>query len=555
MTNIAQKPFAWFLLGALILGVQGAPLSARDPAVTKVLVDAEKPIGPIGNLYNVGYDGFGDLTIPAMTKGFSDLGVKYFRLPIFLDELCGDKPGEYRWDAVMERDQGLDIIARIKKIQADGMTPLLVFCWHGFKGFHLPKWIHGDEGRGSWMNYNLDSTKAEKGYGDQLPVVTQIARDFSAHLVSNGLKGLRWETIYEMDGNKIVDLHYAVAKGIKESDPTARIIGPATWPGLSIEEVFVKPYLAKYGPDLLDGISIHWYANNDHGFWDQKPGLIDGTTILTMGDKNLLNYLMNETPAYGTWVKSLAALLKDKSVNPTGKKFEIGYTEADINSTSYYKRNPVNADWPKYNPEADVYHNTNYFGGVWWASLLGHVAASGTGADVAKYNGRFYYGVEDCVPPDKAYRYPVWFAMKLLGDQGGLRSGRQMISAKAADDGTPILEAFATGSADDLRVIVVNKTFYPQAAEIEVSGLKDGDWTATTYLFDQTRVAPFIGKKPNSGDEEGNYKGFPDDSISEPSLLPTGEIKCTSVDGKMVLPIAPCPPVSFAVWTFKRAQK
>lgn len=547
--------FSWILLLPLTAQVHGVTPNAPQPTVTKVKVDAAKPVGLIGNLFNVGYDGFGELTIPAVTQGFTDLGMKYFRLPILLDELCGEKPGEYRWDAVMARDQGLDIVARIRKIQSLGMTPLLVFGWHGFKGFHLPSWIHGDEGTGTWMNYNLDGSKAPTGYGDQLPLATRIARDFSAYLVSSGLQGMRWETIYEMDGPRLVDLHHAVAKGIKESDPTAWIIGPATWPGFSVEEAFVKPYLAKYGPTLLDGISIHWYANNDHSFWELKPGLMDGSTLFTMADKPLLKHLMNETPSYGTWVKSLDALLKDKSVNPSGKKFEISYTEADVNSTSYYKRNPVNKHWPQYNPETDIYHNTNYFGGVWWASVLCHVAATGTGADVAKYNGRFYYGVVDWVPPDKAYRYPVWFAMKLLGERGGLKAGRQMLQAQAAGEGASALESFATGSNDDLRIIVINKTFLPQAAEIEISSLADGNWTANTYLFDQTRVAPFIGKKPDSGDDEGTYKGYPDDSSSEPSLLPTGELQCTSLSGKMLLPTTSCPPISFTVHTLQRAPK
>ena len=39
--------------------------------VTQLRIEADKPIGPIGNLYNVGYNGWGDITYPGMVKFFN----------------------------------------------------------------------------------------------------------------------------------------------------------------------------------------------------------------------------------------------------------------------------------------------------------------------------------------------------------------------------------------------------------------------------------------------------------------------------------------------------
>ena len=61
-----------------------------------------------------------------------------------------------------------------------------------------------------------------------------------------------WETIYEIGHTMPMPrIHFAAARGIRSSDPSARLIGPATWPGWTVEERFVKPYLTTYGPDLL----------------------------------------------------------------------------------------------------------------------------------------------------------------------------------------------------------------------------------------------------------------------------------------------------------------
>jgi hypothetical protein len=351
----------------------------------------------------------------------------------------------------------------------------------------------------------------------------------------------------------LVEIHHAVALGIREADPTARIVGPATWPGWSVEERFVKPYLKKYGPDLLDMVSVHWYASCDHGFWKLKPGLKEGKTIMTMADRDLMTYLMNETPDYGTHVSSLNRLLQDQTLNPQGKKIGIIFTEADVNATSYYHRNPVNPAWPNYSARSDCWQNDNYFGGVWWASMLCHVAATGTGADVCKFNTRNFWGVQEGVPTDRAYRYPIWFAMKLLQDACGLRAGRQMLDASASGGGAPLVEAFATGSPDDVGVIVINKSFDPQRADVTVSGLTGGQWQATCYLFDQARAAAFLGAKPGDRKGDGNFQGFPDDdAISLQSLKPVGTMTASASNGAASFREVNCPPVSFVVLKLAR---
>lgn len=550
------------LLAALLLaGVSSnhaESLNTAPGTTTKIMIAADQPSGVIGNLYNVGYNGWGDITYPGMVNAFNELGVRFCRLQIDLKALCGEQPGHYRWDYKTPDDQGLNLTQRIKKIIANGWTPLLAFSFHSSEA-KLPNWLRGarnDTEGNSWTRYNLDGTKARNGYGDQLDAVTTMAQDMAAHFAAQDLRGLWWESIYEMGGTEpLVEIHHAVAKGVKAADDSAKLVGPATWPGWSVEERFVKPYLRKYGADLLDVVSMHWYASCDHGFWKLKAGLMDGQTIMTMADKELMLYLMNETPNYGSCARSLHVLLEDKTLNPTGKKIGIMYTEVDVNASSYYLRNPENPDWPAYSARADCWQNCNYFGGVWWASVLGHIASTGTEADVFKFNTRNFYGIQEVVPPNRAYRYPVWFAMKLLRDAGGLRAGRQMLGASAKEGGAPLVEAYATGGPADLRIIVINKSFDPQTADITASGLAPDSWAADYYLFDKTRTAQFMGKKPND-QHDGTFQGYPDDdAISQQSLNPVETLPCSIRDKNALFFNVKCPPVSLVILKLKRSQQ
>jgi hypothetical protein len=399
------------------------------------------------------------------------------------------------------------------------------------------------------VRYNRDGSLAQE-WGDQFEAATDIARDVAQHFASLGLTGLHYETIYEMGHDMpLTEIHHSVAQGLREGDPTATIIGPATWPGWTVEERFVKPYLAKYGADLLDAMSVHWYASNDHDLWKLWEGEPEGWA-LTMGHERYLSAMLDRTALFGDWTRSLQALLSDPALNPAGKPIGIIFTEIDVNATSYYLRNPVNEDWPTYRADRDCWLNTNYFGGVWWASVLGHIASVGVAADAAKFLTRNYYGLAEMAPDDRAYRYPVWFALKLLGEQGGLQAGRQMLTASVA--GATSLEAFATGGPDDLRVILINKAFAPQTADISIGGLSPGQWQATCYLFDRTRVAQFLGRKPGE-QADGAFEGAPsDDSLSARCLQPLPPLPCTPGGDRQQIAGVPCPPLSLTVLHFAR---
>ncbi|MCE5199852.1 MAG: hypothetical protein ABFD54_07325 [Armatimonadota bacterium] len=530
-------------------------VAAIEPSLTEITVDAGKPLGPIGDLYSFGYNGWGDIINTGMITNFNDINTKYCRLNVNLTGLCGDKPGDYHWDATGPADVNMTLVDNIKTIITNGWTPLLAFTIHGGGGA-MPKWFHGDANdhkQNSWCRYNTDGSKVSDGYGNQLDAMTQITRDITAYLVSKGFVGQSYETIYEMGVDMpLVEIHYAVAKGVREADPAAILIGPATWPQWSVEERFVKPYLKKYGADLLDMVSMHWYGTNDHGYVELMKNNNDD--ILTMADTAATKYLMEKTTMFRDATSSLSVLLSDKTLNPSGKKIGITFTEIDIDATSYYQRNPVNNDWPKYRADTDCWLNCNYFGGVWWASVLSNIASTGKGADAFKFNGRNYYGMQDMTGDNKAYRYPIWFAFKLLQDQGGLIKGRQVVSAAAKGGGAPMVEAFATGGPDDLRVIVVNKSSDQQAADISISGMKSGHWTATRYLYDRTRVASCMGREPGHNGS-AKFEGYPDsDAVSKKCLTPVNSVACRSEGGKVTITNMPCPPISFTVLTFNKGQ-
>ena len=62
-------------------------------------------------------------------------------------------------------------------------------------------------------------------------------------------------------------------------------------------------------------MSVHWYANNEHGLWD--TGYDPGTGTITMADDLWLRCLMEVTPKFGPWCESLRALLAIRSLRAT----------------------------------------------------------------------------------------------------------------------------------------------------------------------------------------------------------------------------------------------
>lgn len=508
------------LLVSLFLPV----LAAAGGQVSQVTVRAGAPIATVPpGLYSVGYNGWGDTSAPQAVAELNALGVKFCRLEVNLKDFCGDKPGDYRWDYKTPPDLGVGFVARVRQLIANGWTPLLSLS----TSFALPSWFHGevrDPSKGpTWLTFR-----------GQPAAMTRIARDLAAGLAARGLKGLYYETIYELGVQMpLAEIHHIVALGLREGDPTCHIVGPATWPGWSVEERFVKPYLRKYGPDLLDVVSVHWYADNEHSFW-ALPGWKQTRGIVTMADHTMLEYLMETAPKYAAWCRSLRALLDDPAVNPTRKHIGIAFTEFDALATSPYGRNPENPDWPKYDPAADCYINTNYFGGVWSAYVLCDVAASGCAEAMFKFNARDFYGLIENGKGHDFYRLPVWFAWKLLRDEGGLVPGAKMLTtdvkgpmdqahAHVGGQDEPWVGAFAVRAEDGLRLIVINRSQAAQTVEVKVAGLPAGKWKATRYLYCEGRVAEFIGRKPGTK-TEGAFAGAPGDSKSEACLKPLDTI-------------------------------
>jgi hypothetical protein len=551
-------PFLALCLSVLVILASSLPSSAAPTGVT---IDASRPIATVPDgLYSVGYNGWGDITNPEAIRELKDVQVTFCRIDVDLKLLCGDRLGDYRWDYTTPRDLGQGFVARVKQIIANGWTPLLALS----TSHSLPSWFKGEPSDAKstpWTKLNLDGSPAADDKSDQYAQLEQITQAVAAGLAERGLKGLYWETIYEIGHTMpMAEIHYHAARGIRQADPTAKLTGPATWPGWTVEERFVKPYLAKYGPDLLDFVTVHWYADNEHGLW-AAPGWKERKGPITMGDRLFLQYLMETTPKYADWCKSLRALLDDRRLNTPGKRIGIAYSEFDALAESPYQRNPENPDWPKYRADADCYLNTNYFGGVWCASVLCDLAASGACDIACKFNTRDFYGLIENKPGDKGYfRMPVWFAWKLLQDVGRLRPGNTMLACEVSGptDGaaahvggkdTPWVQAFAvrdTGIAIP-RIILINRSSEEQIARVRLSGVPaGGDWQLTRYLYDQNRVAPFIGRKPGTKDE-GRFEGVPDDSLNERCLQSAGHVFAHREGTTATLPELKLPPVSITV--------
>ena len=549
--------FSLYLCAFVILASSSfAPSHAAPTRITTG--DGHPTFRVPDGLYSVGYNGWRDITDAEAIRELQDVRVRFCRIDVDLKLLCGDRLGDFRWNYTTPRDREQGFVARVQQIIANGWTPILALS----TSHSLPAWFKGDPTDAKstpWTKLNLDGSPAADEKSDQYAQIEQITQAIAAGLAARGLKGLYWETIYEIGHTMpMAEIHYHAARGIRQADPTAKLMGPATWPGWTVEERFVKPYLAKYGPDLLDFVTVHWYADNDHGLW-AAPGWKERKGPITMGDRLFLQYLMEVTPKYAEWCKSLRALLDDRKLNAPGKRIGVVYTEFDALADSPYQHNPENSDWPKYRADADCYLNTNYFGGVWCASVLCDLAASGACDIACKFNTRDFYGLIENKPDDKGYfRMPVWFAWKLLQDVGQLRPGNSVTAcevtgpkdsavAHGGEKDTPWVSAYSVATADGPRLIVINRSLESQTADVEVRvGGPGGTRQVRRYRFDQSRVAPFIGPKPGSK-QEGGFEGVPDDSANERCLQVLDTLPARVTGGTLAIAELQCPAVSITV--------
>jgi len=82
----------------ILVSLAALVCSTASQSSASVTIDASRALGPIGDRYNVGYDGWGDITNAGMVAAFQELGVRYCRIGVDLTELCGERPGDYRWE-------------------------------------------------------------------------------------------------------------------------------------------------------------------------------------------------------------------------------------------------------------------------------------------------------------------------------------------------------------------------------------------------------------------------------------------------------------------------
>jgi hypothetical protein len=54
-----------------------------------------------------------------------------------------------------------------------------------------------------------------------------------------------------------------------------------------------------------------------------------------------------------------------------------------------------------------------------------------------------------------------------------------------------------TGEAGQ-RLVVLNRSLDPQPVTVKLTGLSEGQWKVTRFVYDQARTAPFIGRKPGT---------------------------------------------------------
>jgi hypothetical protein len=511
------------------------------PATNEVEINTTQEIALVPDLYCVDDSGWGEIVLQSTVAQLSDAGVSRTRLLIDLHQLCGNSFGDWHWDFPSQPGVTVGFLDTVKQVRAQGWSPFITVMLHeGLSAATtLPSWFHGeanDNNQLGWFRFNLDGTPGNGQLGEMTTIMQAVAQ----HLVDNGISRLLWETIGEMGHTMaLVDIHYYVGRGIKNGDPTALLMGPATWHGWTAEEKFVKPYLAKYGPELLDVVSMHWYTSLDQGL--QALGYAPSASMITMANQDWLRYLLDHTTEFADATTSLRALLDTSS---PGKRIGIAYTEFNAGFDSCYGRNPPNPDYPAYRAASDCYINSNYFGAVWDASSLANTAARGHADLMCRFYTLSYYGLLDAVPGSGFYRTPAWFGRRLLYSVAEMQPGRTMAQATATAiaPASSTVEAFAVlpaGTSEPpqdprgVRAVIINTSSADEVVELKVSGLGVcSSWRVRRYLLDETRVAPFIGPAPGSG-KEGSFEGGMDDSLSAQSLEPIDDVIAEN-DGDLV---------------------
>ena len=544
-----------------------AETQAKSQPVSTVGINLTGPANTVTDrMFGAGYDGWNDIINPDAVQYLNDIGMKDIRVAVNLNLICKNKVGEYDMEYMSPQghDCGLGFITRLKKMVKEGWRPIPVFSQGNIS---LPSFFHGDLGGvNGWWYYDRNGAYHYPNNGNQVDDMQTIARDIASRLKSAGLGGLTWETIYEADGveHNLPDTHYYTAKGLRQGDSSIKIIGPATWPTYSVEERFIKPYFTKYGAEgvnLLDYVSMHWYASNS--FW-MRSDLWDHTKdFISMTDTELLKLTMEATPYYAQAVRRARALLdvyqNNKTINPSGKKIGIAFTEYDANAYSPYLKNYNNINYPNYYAKSDTYINTNYFGGVWLASVMTDVLANSPVDIMMKFMARNYYGLIDNIDGYNYYRLPVWYAIKLLRDGAGMKPGAKIVSATVTgptdsgaapnhiagvEQNSPWIQAVAVKNGSQTSVIIINRS--NTALPVNLTVLGAANRKMTRYVYCKNTNAMFIGGVTGGPHGDGYFEGY--NSTEKYTCIRAINYVTLSASGKLNNYAAPA--FSFTVFTF-----
>lgn len=477
------------------------------------------------SLYNAGYDGWKDITDSKSIAYLKNSGMEKLRIALMLSAVTKGDPNNIDIYYSEPRDVGKTFVDQIKITRQNGWTPLIAPS----NNHALPTYFHGD--LSNWYRFNHDGSQTD-GISDQMRDYAKICGNTARELKKLGITGLAWETFFECEGHGyVVDLHYLTAKAIKEADPTAIIIGPATFPGWSVEEGFLKNYLSKYGAEYLDGVSIHLYGSNDA--W-AKTDLWDyNTDIITMKRTDLLNIIMESSNRIPETSKKVRDILDNPIYNPNKKKIDILFTEFDANAYSPYQRVPINNNYPNYSIDSDCYINTNYFGGVFTANCLLQAAVYSPVNDMFRFTTRAYYGLldHDYTNDGQYYRTPVYFSFMMLQKRAYLTPGATTYAASNVSGPTdntlknigevsknyPYITFAGVKNGSKQSVVILNRSSNPLNVKLTLKNSQLSKTSATRYLFSKHTTAQYIGR--GAGMDFDGYFESPDNDLEKNTCL------------------------------------
>jgi len=385
MTNslVKHTPAFAAAIASLVLGASVTPVPAQEPV--SVEINAGKVISTVPKEYHgTNFVALWNPTgaSPGTVAAFSQLGASLVRFP-------GGVPAEWY-------DLGNPL--------GSGLTPITPQdAWRLAMAGNAEMIFQTNA-----FNKKLQKNK-KTGQSYQWDNSGRHAADFVLQAKREGMKVAFWEigNEPEMDADKeakrsqdkVFEAYDAIfeeqARAIKQADPSAKIMGPAStntyfwWHEKNLEK-FLKAHGNRQGTGLVDAVSLHWYTDGDKGPWEKTRGLAQGwARCMDYIQTQMKEYDSRPLPLYITewnWGAGDKGDSSEKFANALGCADCVGmFLRTGVSGHTHFCLQHVQRNWGviatrgDYRPEGEV--SPTFFGLALASHLGGRVLETKNSVD------------------------------------------------------------------------------------------------------------------------------------------------------------------------------